>query len=46
MFSKNKLIYSLSQNEEKIFINSTLLYNKNHAKNGFYVLSQIPKEIV
>jgi hypothetical protein len=39
MFSKNELIYSLSNDEEKIFINSTILVKKNNGKNGFYELS-------
>lgn len=39
MFLKNNLMYSLSQDEEKIFVNSTILHKKNHAKNGFYELS-------
>jgi len=39
MFTKSDLIYSLSQDEEKIFINSTILQKKNNGKNGFYELS-------
>ncbi len=39
MFSKSELTYSLSQDEEKIFINSTILRKDGISKNGFYELS-------